>query len=121
MLFHSSATKPLPLGVNNIIPPVTCTQAIEFLLNSCLLLFMDFVSYRLTYNDSSKKMGNSPGVDVRVPYFGSTKGVSYLDPSLYHPGEYFANMVEALVKIGFEDGVSLRAAPFDFRYAPSKF
>ena len=80
-----------------------------------------FISSRLAYNDSSKKMGNSPGVQVQVPYFGSAKAVSYLDPSLYHPGEYFADMVDALEKIGLEDGVSLRAAPFDFRYAPSMF
>ena len=65
-------------------------------------------------------MGNSPGVDIQVPHFGTTKGVSYLDPSLYHPGEYFADMVEALLKLGLVDGVSLRAAPYDFRYAPSK-
>ena len=65
-------------------------------------------------------MGNSPGVEVRTPDFGSTKSVTYLDPSLYHPGEYFADMVDAFEKIGLEDGVSLRAAPFDFRYAPSK-
>ena len=65
-------------------------------------------------------MGNSPGVDIQVPHFGTTKGVSYLDPSLYHPGEYFADMVEALVKLGLVDGLSLRAAPYDFRYAPGK-
>lgn len=65
-------------------------------------------------------MGNSPGVDIQVPHFGTTKGVSYLDPSLYHPGEYFADMVEALLKLGLVDGLSLRAAPYDFRYAPSK-
>jgi len=65
-------------------------------------------------------MDNSPGVEVQVPYFGTTKGVSYLDPSLYHPGEYFAEMVLALESIGLKDGLSIRAAPFDFRYAPSK-
>lgn len=75
---------------------------------------------RLAYNNSSNKMGNSPGVEVYAPHFGSTAGVSYLDPSLYHPGEYFAAMVDALVKIGLKDNVSIRAAPFDFRYAPSE-
>lgn len=65
-------------------------------------------------------MGNSPGVEVRTPNFGSANSVTYLDPSLYHPGEYFAAMVDALEKIGLEDNISLRAAPFDFRYAPSK-
>ena len=66
-------------------------------------------------------MDNAPGVEVRVPYFGSTTGVTYLDPSLYHPGEYFADMVDAFITLGLKEGVSLRAAPFDFRYAPSKF
>jgi len=79
-----------------------------------------FISNRLVYNHSSEKMDNSPGVEVQVPYFGTTKGVSYLDPSLYHPGEYFAEMVLALESIGLKDGLSIRAAPFDFRYAPSK-
>lgn len=65
-------------------------------------------------------MGNSPGVEVRTPNFGSAKSVTYLDPSLYYPGKYFAAMVDALEKIGLEDDISLRAAPFDFRYAPSK-
>lgn len=80
-----------------------------------------FLSNRLAFNHSSNKMGNAPGVEVRVPYFGTTQGVSYLDPSLYHPGEYFADMVDDLEKFGLQEGVSIRAAPFDFRYAPSKF
>lgn len=78
-------------------------------------------SLRLAFNETSQRMGNAPGVEVQVPYFGTTKGVSYLDPSLYHPGEYFAEMVAALENIGFEENISLRAAPFDFRYAPSKY
>lgn len=80
-----------------------------------------FIPNRLVYNHSSGKMGNTPGVEVQVPYFGTTKGVTYLDPSLYHPGEYFADMVSALESIGLKDGVSIRAAPFDFRYAPGKW
>lgn len=79
-----------------------------------------FIPNRLVYNQSSGKMGNTPGVEVQVPYFGTTRGVSYLDPSLYHPGEYFADMVSALESIGLKDGLSIRAAPFDFRYAPGK-
>ena len=85
-----------------------------------MTLFNSFFTCRLAYNSSSQTIGNSPGVEVRTPDFGSTKSVTYLDPSLYHPGEYFADMVDAFEKIGLEDGVSLRAAPFDFRYAPSK-
>lgn len=83
--------------------------------------YVDLFSLRLAFNETSQRMGNAPGVEVKVPYFGTTKGVSYLDPSLYHPGEYFAEMVAALENIGFEENISLRAAPFDFRYAPSKY
>ena len=83
--------------------------------------YVDLFSLRLAFNETSQRMDNAPGVEVKVPYFGTTKGVSYLDPSLYHPGEYFAEMVAALENIGFEENISLRAAPFDFRYAPSKY
>ena len=61
-----------------------------------------------------------PGVKVRVPYFGNTTGIKYLDPTVSHPGEYFAKMVTALIDMGYEEGVSLRGAPYDFRKAPSK-
>ena len=60
-----------------------------------------------------------PGVKVRVPYFGNTTGIKYLDPCVSHPGEYFATFVSALVSAGYEEGVSLRGAPYDFRRAPS--
>lgn len=91
--------------------------SVESLLPEAVECWADNI--KLAYNDSTKKMGDSPGVEVRVPYFGSTESVSYLDPSLYHPGEYFADMVNALVKLGLVDGLSIRAAPFDFRYAPN--
>ncbi|KAL9974221.1 hypothetical protein ACROYT_G011236 [Oculina patagonica] len=91
--------------------------SVESLLPKAIDCWADNI--KLVYNESSQKMGDSPGVEVQAPYFGTTKGVSYLDPSLYHPGEYFADMVSALESIGLEDGVSLRAAPFDFRYAPN--
>lgn len=91
--------------------------SVESLLPEAIDCWADNI--RLAYNSSSQTIGNSPGVEVRTPDFGSTKSVTYLDPSLYHPGEYFADMVDAFEKIGLEDGVSLRAAPFDFRYAPN--
>lgn len=91
--------------------------SVESLLPKAVECWADNI--KLAYNSTTNKMGNSPGVDIQVPHFGTTKGVSYLDPSLYHPGEYFADMVEALLKLGLVDGVSLRAAPYDFRYAPN--
>ena len=64
-------------------------------------------------------MENTPGVFIRVPGFGDTSSIEYLDPALSHPGEYFAPFVESLVdKFGYVRGKSIRAAPYDFRFGP---
>ena len=59
-------------------------------------------------------------MEIRAPYFGGTEGIEYLDGTVDHPGEYFAPLVESLVKIGYVRGKSLFGAPYDFRFAPSK-
>ena len=64
-------------------------------------------------------MENTPGVMTRVPNFGNTSSIEYLDPALSHPGQYFAPFVQSLVdKFGYERGLNIRAAPYDFRYGP---
>ena len=66
-------------------------------------------------------MENTPGVLVRVPDFGNTSSIEYLDPSLSHPGQYFAPFVQSLVdKFGYDRRMNIRAAPYDFRYGPGK-
>lgn len=68
----------------------------------------------------TKTYSNPPGVQMRVPYFGNTTGIEYLDPSTTYVGEYFGSFVQALVDTGYERGKSIRAAPYDFRTAPGK-
>ena len=64
-------------------------------------------------------MENTPGVLTRIPGFGNTSSIEYLDPALSHPGEYFAQFVTSLVKeFGYQRGFSIRGAPYDFRYGP---
>lgn len=72
--------------------------------------------YRLVYDESTKTMKNSPGVETRVPGFGNTDTIEHLDTDKLIP--YFAPMVDALVSWGYERGVTVRGAPYDFRYGP---
>lgn len=37
------------------------------------------------------------------------------------PGAYFVNIVERLVSLGYQRGVNIKGAPYDYRKAPSKF
>lgn len=74
--------------------------------------------YRLEYDESTKTMKNSPGVETRVPGFGNTDTIEHLDTDKLVP--YFAPMVDALVSWGYERGVTVRAAPYDFRYGPGQ-
>ena len=73
---------------------------------------------RLVYDEQTNTVRNAPGVETRVPGFGNTDTIEYLDAD--HVVKYFAPMVDALVSWGYERGVSVRAAPYDFRYGPGK-
>jgi lysophospholipase-3 len=42
-----------------------------------------------------------------------------VDPSRVPVSGYFNNLVASLVSYGYERGVSIRGAPYDFRKAPS--
>lgn len=94
------------LDVLGILPPFT----------AC---FAERIS--LVYNPATNTCENAPGVDTRVPYFGSTKGMAYLDPSFRKLSLYMAVLVKALEANGYIDGKSLFGAPYDFRYAPGKY
>ncbi|GAB2222425.1 hypothetical protein Drorol1_Dr00013643 [Drosera rotundifolia] len=70
----------------------------------------------LYYDGVSDDYYNAPGVEIRVPNFGSTKSLLYLDPSLKQITVYMAHLVESLKSIGYSDGSTLFGAPYDFRY-----
>ncbi|KAL9958912.1 hypothetical protein ACROYT_G035987 [Oculina patagonica] len=61
-------------------------------------------------------MKNAPGVKTRVPGFGNTSSIEYLDTDRLI--KYFSPMVDKLVSWGYERGVTVRGAPYDFRYGP---
>ena len=67
-------------------------------------------------------MENSQGVYTRVPDFGNTSAIEWLDPNFHGPGVYFFPFVDALTRLaGYVRGKTIRAAPYDFRYDPSMF
>ena len=78
---------------------------------------------KLEFNRTSGISRNVPGVWTRVPGWGSTSSMEYLDPSwsawiLKDAGNYLHDMVEFLVKQGYRREKDLRGAPYDFRFAP---
>ncbi|XP_059988627.1 phospholipase A2 group XV isoform X7 [Lagenorhynchus albirostris] len=74
---------------------------------------------RLVYNRTSRTTQFPDGVDVRVPGFGKTFSLEFLDPSKSSVGSYFHTMVESLVGWGYTRGEDVRGAPYDWRRAPT--
>ncbi|KRX17852.1 Group XV phospholipase A2, partial [Trichinella nelsoni] len=74
---------------------------------------------RLEYDEITGKTSNSPGVDIRVPGWGNTTTVEFIDPSGVGYGDYFSKLINKLVTWGYTRGVDVRAAPYDFRKAPN--
>ncbi|KAI4316599.1 hypothetical protein L6164_024565 [Bauhinia variegata] len=70
----------------------------------------------LYYHPKLDDYRNAPGVETRVPHFGSTQSLLYLDPYLKHATAYMAPLVESLTQIGYVNGETLFGAPYDFRY-----
>lgn len=62
-----------------------------------------------------------PGVDIRIPGFGSTESIEWLDKSKTSIGRYFTDIVKALVSLGYRRGKDIVGAPFDWRKAPSPY
>nr|XP_008516435.1 PREDICTED: phosphatidylcholine-sterol acyltransferase isoform X1 [Equus przewalskii] len=104
---------------------------------------------RVVYNRSSGRVSNAPGVQIRVPGFGKTYSVEYLDTSklagVYIGGKsgtlgcggpigavvrapsatasptgYMHTLVQNLVNNGYVRDETVRAAPYDWRLEPSQ-
>uniref|UniRef100_H3CE10 Phospholipase A2, group XV n=1 Tax=Tetraodon nigroviridis TaxID=99883 RepID=H3CE10_TETNG len=73
---------------------------------------------RLVYNRTSRRSSNSPGVQVRVPGFGQTYPIEFLDSSRL--AGYFHTMVQQLVNMGYTRNETVRGAPYDWRLAPNE-
>ncbi|XP_031480141.1 lecithin-cholesterol acyltransferase-like 1 [Nymphaea colorata] len=70
----------------------------------------------LHYDAETDTYRNAPGVETRVPHFGSTRALLNLDPNLGQITSYMAPLVHALEEIGYVDEQTLFGAPYDFRY-----
>ncbi|XP_022914127.1 lysosomal phospholipase A and acyltransferase-like [Onthophagus taurus] len=75
---------------------------------------------KLVYNNETRKTENTPGVDIRIPGFGGTETVEWLDPSHASSGAYFKDIANELVGLGHVRNVTLKGAPYDFRKAPNE-
>ncbi|KAK2724865.1 hypothetical protein QYM36_001365 [Artemia franciscana] len=75
---------------------------------------------RLYYDNVSRTTSNSPGVEIRVPGFGDTLTVEWLDPSKASPGAYFNKIADSLALLGLERNFTIRGIPYDFRKAPNE-
>ena len=78
---------------------------------------------RLHYNARTRKTSDTPGVQLSVHGFGHTHTVETIDgaPESVSHLPAFSALVHALVaKHGYERGVSVRAAPYDWRKAPNE-
>ncbi|XP_004744541.1 phosphatidylcholine-sterol acyltransferase isoform X1 [Mustela putorius furo] len=103
---------------------------------------------RVVYNRSSGRVSNAPGVQIRVPGFGKTYSVEYLDNNKLagvftgervgcsrgqptgavtrasnataFPTGYMHTLVQNLVNNGYVRDETVRAAPYDWRLEPSQ-
>nr|XP_010960814.2 phospholipase A2 group XV isoform X1 [Camelus bactrianus] len=91
---------------------------LELLLPVIIDCWIDNI--RLIYNRTSRATQFPDGVDVRVPGFGKTFSLEFLDPSKSSVGSYFYTMVESLVGWGYTRGEDVRGAPYDWRRAPNE-
>lgn len=75
---------------------------------------------KLIYDNKTRTTRNNDGVEIRIPGFGGTETVEWLDPSHASTGVYFNSIAQTLVNLGHERNKTIKGAPYDFRKAPSK-
>ncbi|CAN6171355.1 unnamed protein product [Urochloa humidicola] len=71
---------------------------------------------RLLYDPTTNEYRNLPGVETRVPNFGSPRAFRNKNP--LHPKQCFDKVREGLERLGYRDGDTLFGAPYDWRHAP---
>ena len=77
----------------------------------------------LVYDHATRTTSDMQGVTTRIPGTppaGTTAEVEWLDPKDKYLTGYYHKMVEKLTSIGYESGVNLHGAPYDFRRAANE-
>lgn len=75
---------------------------------------------KLLYDNKTRTTRNNDGVDIRIPGWGLTETVEWLDPSHATTGSYFNAIADVLVSLGHERNKTIKGAPYDFRKAPNE-
>lgn len=77
---------------------------------------------KLNYDNVTRTTTNQPGVELRIPGWGDSDMVEYLDPGdkYLSVGYYYKYIGDALVQNGYIRNHSLRGAPYDFRKGPNE-
>uniref|UniRef100_A0A674ICC4 Lecithin-cholesterol acyltransferase n=1 Tax=Terrapene triunguis TaxID=2587831 RepID=A0A674ICC4_9SAUR len=109
----SNSTPPVVLGCGTLEGSASRVNVRLPLGRDCQI-----VSSGVVYNRSTGKMSNAPGVQIRVPGFGKTYSVEYLDKSKL--AGYLHTLVQNLVNNGYVRDQTVRAAPYDWRIGPNQ-
>merc|ERR1719334_2150541 len=76
---------------------------------------------KLKYDNVTRRTYNNDGVETRIPGFGNTTTVEWLDPSQRFFSIYFSKIVAKLVEQeGYVRGENIHGAPYDFRKAANE-
>lgn len=75
---------------------------------------------KLKYDNETRTTINAPGVEIRVPGFGGSETVEWIDPSHASTGAYFKDIGNLLVGMGYTRNISIKGAPYDFRKGPNE-
>lgn len=97
-----------------------CSIPLDTMLNKCSILLSH---NRLKYEPTTGEYVNNRGVETRIPDFGGTSSIEYLDEDtkFFETTDYFHDMIQWFVDKGYTRGKDIVGAPYDWRYSPSKF
>ncbi|KAG5900697.1 hypothetical protein JTB14_038215 [Gonioctena quinquepunctata] len=75
---------------------------------------------KLIYDNVTRTTRNTDGVEIRIPGWGGTEAVEWIDPSHASTGSYFKDIADTLVSLGHVRNVTIKGAPYDFRKGPNE-
>ena len=67
---------------------------------------------KMVYNPVTRRTNNNPGVETRIPGFGNSSTVEYLDKSQRFYSVYFANIVSHILpQVGRTESYGVTSSP----------